>query len=545
MAKDNTARNLSSRPLESIDEVAETPLSAPTNAFSSDASSGMQAPRTPSTSAPHPYSSTLDEPPLFKDEPRRRSSLFFSTKEASTVPWYCSSYPLSDREKAAVTRDEAHSALLTAVCNTNEDLQTDLDYFANSFPDDSLTFDPMAGAIDHKFEEIRFMAQQAVAAHDALMAERDAERLHHENTVGDLEARLRTASEDNDALLRSIKSLMDKQSAHQASTIQMTGAAPVTDVTTSKALVNTQVGGPTFGAERQPGVVADITVPKAYRTQVLANPIKAFEGATDVDTIFRFVQGVEHHTRLIRTFSEAQKVEYAISYLTGSAHRWATDVFLPTAPTGVTFQAFIEALKHQYLPDNAHVHLTTKLDRLELRGSEIDRNNDQYRATLELMNAGRPEDMRESHQFYQTYLRKIKDPNIINSLKQLSLTTVGGLNLATLMRFTARLMTTKLAASGAKTGTPPSTRDSKPNSKTAGNSQRSKKPAFKAGLHVVDVEEEDEEASEVVQAVTTKPPSQRNNYPQRRCFFCNEPSHIQADCELRKDMLERVKQGKV
>ncbi|RPA85729.1 hypothetical protein BJ508DRAFT_322332 [Ascobolus immersus RN42] len=114
-----------------------------------------------------------------KRESARRSSLFFkSGKDDTPTSWYCSSFELPEHEKTRITKDDAHQLLSTFIGESNEDLQHQLDDYAEqcSAFAASTGFDPMAAAIDHKFEEIRFAAAQALAAHDEALAQHVADQ---------------------------------------------------------------------------------------------------------------------------------------------------------------------------------------------------------------------------------------------------------------------------------------------------------------------------------------------------------------------------------
>ncbi|RPA74938.1 hypothetical protein BJ508DRAFT_332597 [Ascobolus immersus RN42] len=197
--------------------------------------------------------------------------------------------------------------------------------------------------------------------------------------------------------------------------------------------------------------------------------------------------------------------------------------------------------------------LSNKLERLELKGADIARINDTYKATLELLGITDLSKVDESNQYYQMYLRKIRDPNIISTLTLSSLSN-GGLTLEDLLKYTARLMVIKATSSNSKPSTPGQSKDSTTSSNRSQNRNNrgpTKKP-HKASIHNIE-EGSEEEADEVVAAVTSKNPAPNTNsrnptnttYNPRRCFFCNDPGHLQSDCDAKKALLAQLKAGKV
>ncbi|RPA85728.1 hypothetical protein BJ508DRAFT_322331 [Ascobolus immersus RN42] len=352
------------------------------------------------------------------------------------------------------------------------------------------------------------------------------------------------AERENARLLHEVKSLLDKNADLRAHTVTMSGSNTGSKPSTSwDAWDPVSLSLPTAGCTSSPlPPVVDITIPKAYKTQVQALPLQAFEGATDVETVYLYLKQLDNRVRLVRTFSDAQRIEYAISYMSGAAHRWATDDWYPKNPRA-TWAQFITAFKARWVPANAALVLSGKLERLELKGTEIDRINDVYRATLELLGFGDLSKIGESDQYYQMYLRKIRDPAIINTISHLSLTT-GGLDLDTLLKYTATLMVRKLASQPAKvTPTPPPGKES-----ARTNPSRPTKKAGRVSVQAIEettAEEEkpNEQLNAVTDARTSKPRSPPFNA--RRCYFCEDPGHIQSECPAKKELMARLKSGKV
>ncbi|RPA74937.1 hypothetical protein BJ508DRAFT_332596 [Ascobolus immersus RN42] len=259
----------------------------------------------PHSPDPNNNASPTDASPGGSHTPRR-SSLFFQPGNGADDPptqWYCSNYELTAYEKNAITKDNSHAELLTIITNSNEELQLSLDAFADNVASsfEPSQGDPMATAIDHKFEMIRYAAQKAVEAFDEQVAVLEAEKTHHDSVVESLQTQLSAAEKENASLLNSVKDLLAKVAELRAQTTTMAGSHPQAGTATTKRPFTS----PPWDITTSPQIV-DITVPKAYRMQVLAAPVTAFEGSTDVETMYTFLKGVDHHIRLIRTFNDTQ-----------------------------------------------------------------------------------------------------------------------------------------------------------------------------------------------------------------------------------------------
>ncbi|RPA83410.1 hypothetical protein BJ508DRAFT_304857 [Ascobolus immersus RN42] len=393
--------------------------------------------------------------------------------------------------------EDPHSLLTTFVGDTNEDLHLQLEDYPNqlSSSSSSLAYDPTAAVINHKFEEIRFAAAQAVAAHDKTLAQQLADQEYHSRTVVDLNTKLSEAEKENTRLFHEVKSLLDRVADLRAHTGTMSGSIPQQPITSDSWdwTAPPNHSAPQRRAPMTPPVV-DITVPKAYKEQIQALPLKSFEGATDVETI-------------------------------GTAHRWATDEWLP------------KCRQRSWM-------LTNKLERMELKGTEIDHINDSYRATLELLCFTNLGAIGEADQYYQTYLRKIRDPSIIATNNHLSLTTEG-LNLDTLMKYTSTLIVRKLVGQPAAKAPAPS-QPSK-DSTNRDKQPRSQKKSTKVHLNAIeDIGNEKTGEEESVNVVTEVKPARRSPpFNARRCYFCEDPGHIEAECAAKKDLMACLKSGKV
>ncbi|RPA85873.1 hypothetical protein BJ508DRAFT_302691 [Ascobolus immersus RN42] len=486
-----------SRPLETITEHSDESSAAP-NAATPQHNNASPQVASPAGFTTDPPSWTTTPDPSFgvKRERNRRSSLYLHPTQGEEAPiqWYCSSYELSSFEKNAVTKEDSHDRLLREVANSNEDLQLSLDAFANQYESSSepLQGDPMAAAIDHKFELIRYTALKAVEAHDEAVAVLDAEQQHHAKVVADMTNKLEMAEKENATLLNSVKDLLAKVAELRAQTTTMAGSNPFPTVEKRPFTLESPY------SSNSPTIV-DITVPKAYRTQIQAAPIKYFEGSTDVETVYTFLKALDHHIRLL---------------------------------------------------PNAFMVLNNKLEKMELRGADIARINDTYRATLDLLGVKDLSTIDESHQYFQMYMRKIKDPHILSTLTLSSLSN-NGLNLEDLLRYTARLMVIKSTTPSAKNPSSSQTRDVAPSTnrnQSKGGRANTKKP-HKASVHNIE-EGSEEESEEAVAAVSSKPAttnraaSGSNNYNPRRCFFCDDTGHMQSDCAAKKALLEQLKAGK-
>src|SRR5688572_24156680 len=102
----------------------------------------------------------------------------------------------------------------------------------------------------------------------------------------------------------------------------------------------------------------------------------------------------------------------------------------------------MSAFKGRWIPENAHVHLVTKLERLHLKQESVDAFNDEYRQILSLLGVEDLTTCKEADQYYHIYFSKIKDPIVLSAIQQHSL-FVKGLNLQQLMEDVSSLWLTK------------------------------------------------------------------------------------------------------
>ncbi|RPA71336.1 hypothetical protein BJ508DRAFT_315715 [Ascobolus immersus RN42] len=365
---------------------------------------------------------------------------------------------------------------------------------ASSISLTDLPYDPIAAAIDHKFEEIRFTGQQAFAAHDGALASQLADQEYHSKVTHALQQKMDATERENARLLHGVQTLLSQVADLRAQTTTISGATTTTINCGSKEAWE--------GSNRALALVTvDITVPRAYKMQIQVLPLQTFEGASDVDTVYLFLKQLDKRIRLLHTFNDIQKIEFAISYTSGTANRWATDEWYMSCRT-ISWLQFVADFKKRRVSANAPV----------------------------------------------MYLRKIKDPTILSTINHVSLTT-GGINLETLLKYTATLIVRKLAGQPVKpspsTATQPSTKEG---NRSTLPSYRASKKGNKVSVNAIDSTISDSESTtEAVQAIAdTKPQKPRSpQYPVRRCFFCDDPTHIQVDCEAKKELMSRLKAGKV
>ncbi|RPA80520.1 hypothetical protein BJ508DRAFT_327238 [Ascobolus immersus RN42] len=271
-----------------------------------------------------------------------------------------------------------------------------------------------------------------------------------------------------------------------------------------------------------------MSIPKALLTPLQANPIEAYNGTPDVDTIFKFIKQLEYHTNLLEDeFTNAELVKYATSYLTDSAADWARAWKKNASITSVdrTFESFITTFKARWIPANAHIHLTNKLNRMEFRGaSQIDQFNHEYRNTLKLLQLD-PTHLLESNQYYQIYMSKIKDSNVLMSVHQYAFGKQLSLDIA--MDYVAQMFAIKIASQPATTSTSSSNRSDRYN-------QRGKKTTEKVNSVTTD-------ANSDINTVSTRT---NRPYGVPRCFACDATDHIIKNCPMKADWDKHRNQSK-
>ncbi|RPA84354.1 hypothetical protein BJ508DRAFT_303830 [Ascobolus immersus RN42] len=463
---------------------------------------------------------------------RRRSSLFKPLNTLSEdddefpEPMYeCVTVPLDPALVTAITPLGAHNGLRTAIKESNEALDEALLTWVYDTNEAEKTNAVNSGtAVNYKFEELRARILASIAEFEEACDDRDTAKAEARK----LKKQLDDSQQENLRLTKSIITMRNRKADTYRDSFDFSGW----DSTT-----------------------VDITVPKQYRTQLQATGLTAYEGGSDVEAIFKYIKTLNHHVRVLRGFSDIQKIEYAISYMAGSVHRWATDTWMKaTREEDKTWDNFITAFKQEWVPVNANLHLTTKLERMDMKAYEINQFNDRYRAILELMDYDELTELKEENQYFKIYYRKIRDPHIIAALTTATLTNADGLNLDTLMKSTARLMAIR----------------PQPEKST---STTSKKPAHLKGKKVhkptvnnVEASDaEDDSDTEEINAVSSSNTQQSSNrggsnnrgrggwnrgggyrggFNTNRtynCHLCNDGEHFWADCPLKKQVLEMVK----
>ncbi|RPA77557.1 hypothetical protein BJ508DRAFT_310028 [Ascobolus immersus RN42] len=324
-----------------------------------------------------------------------------------------------------------HQALLDELCGTNEELHRDLEAFLDTQASEIF----IGTAIDRKFQLLRQLANHAATAYDFLKADADADR----QVMETLKQEVATLKNKLDASERVRGEMIQQMGKREG----LRGTSPPEHLITTRAW-----DAP--GSEEEEGMTfthdpVNITVDKQYRQQLAANEIKIFEGGTDLDVVFKFIKTLDFHIDMLEhTFNDAQKIEYALSYMGGTVRRWAKA--WRASHRILRWTDFLTAFKHRWIPDTAHIYLANKLERMELKRAEVDKFNDDYRTTLQLLDEDDLTKIKESNQYYKTYHGKIRDTDILSALRQYSLQIRGGLNLELLMDYTSKLMLAKPAS---------------------------------------------------------------------------------------------------
>ncbi|RPA72303.1 hypothetical protein BJ508DRAFT_314874 [Ascobolus immersus RN42] len=141
----------------------------------------------------------------------------------------------------------------------------------------------------------------------------------------------------------------------------------------------------------------------------------------------------------------------------------------------------------------------------------IDQFNHDYTTTLRLLQIN-PSDIFESNQYYQTYMRKIKDNNILQAIQQYSFGKA--LSLGDTMDYVSQMFALKLAAQPY----------------APSNSNRSDKR-----------EQREKKGQQQVNNITTETTTDINALSSRlhrptgvpKCFACDALDHIIHDCPLK------------
>ncbi|RPA71051.1 hypothetical protein BJ508DRAFT_336443 [Ascobolus immersus RN42] len=227
-------------------------------------------------------------------------------------------------------------------------------------------------------------------------------------------------------------------------------------------------------------------IPKALRLPLQSNPITTFDGTGDTEVVFKFLRDMDHHIKLlIDDFNDAQRIKYKTGYMAGTALDWAINWRLQ--PGNTTWKQFITAFRAHYVSPNAHIYLTSKLERMEFKATAIDAFNHEYKSTLRLLELD-PLTILESSQYYQIYVRKIKDPQIVMAIQQLSFSTT--LTLSVVMDYAARLLAAKLAAQPSRTAPARTNHPARPPAARTGTPAKNQRRPFQPKINATSGERE-------------------------------------------------------
>ncbi|RPA87954.1 hypothetical protein BJ508DRAFT_320067 [Ascobolus immersus RN42] len=475
-----------------------------------------------STTSASPCTSPLLKPlsPDSKKHVRRESTLQFTTREGP-APWQCETVGLTPDEKAAMDTFDSISELVKTIRESNEELHDDL----LDWEEEQLTLGHddvnLGTAVNRKLDEIRFRIHQVVNYAKALNTINSthaitAKQLRKE--LADMQLNLQESEEERVMLLSDNLDLANKLDAALA------GAS-------TKAVTTTV----------PPHGIVDITVPKQYSNQLKASDLKAFEGTTDLDAIYKFLKALTYHIDILENvFNDAQRIEYTLSFLAGGARRWFKTEWKPRT-TSYTFDSLMAAFRERWIPSNAHVHLVTKLEEMEMKRGSIDAFNDKFRGILELLQIHDLTRCRESDQYYKIYYSKVKDPAVRQSVLLRSLATPGGLNLDTLMDLVSKLMLA--LPTRTKVDTP---QQQTPAFRPKVDVNKGKKSVTVKVNNLEDKHDAHHAEEATINALvtstttTTKPRGGPEMGEPRTCYSCHATDHLLRDCPTRKQFWDRV-----
>ncbi|RPA73144.1 hypothetical protein BJ508DRAFT_334364 [Ascobolus immersus RN42] len=285
-------------------------------------------------------------------------------------------------------------------------------------------------------------------------------------------------------------------------------------------------------------------IPKTLKIPLQTNPVPNYNGNSDPESIFKFTVALEHHIRLLSHFTDLQRINYASSYLQGSASQWAEE-WKVTRPVG-SWQRWLREFKEEWLPPTASYYLGNKLDTMVLKnGSQIDQFNYEFSTTLALLGYKDMSSITEGHPYFKTYLSKINNPATQQAIQQQAYQH--GLDrkpysLYHVMRYASRLFAAKMlhqSPAAPKPAAGPASRSTKPKDRSIKrNRTKSKRPHRATARAIEDGSfssgSEDSETEEV-QAV-----QQRTNPTPYvwRCHLCMATNHLMRDCVLKPKLDE-------
>ncbi|RPA70807.1 hypothetical protein BJ508DRAFT_316189 [Ascobolus immersus RN42] len=455
--------------------------------------------------------------------PRRTSFFGFedvptdTTAAETEAGWRCATYEFSPEEESALPTAAYHRELAEFLGESNEDFELFLQQWLADKPE-GIT---IGNALNYTFEYMRYLSTHCSSAYNYLLNETAGDRVEIDRLralVADSEERLRASEQERGEMIRALKDLppLDRKKT----TVKPEYDTTTVTVTPGERRVVTPITG-----------FINIEVPKQYRPQLVAAGLSVFEGGTDPDTVFTFIKALEYAIDMLSSvFIDAQCIEFASTYMVGSVRRWARQWKLSTDPNCQTWDRFLADFKHRWVPANAHVHLTSKLESMELKRHLVDQFNDEYRETLRMLDIHDLRKLRASDQYYKLYLGKIRDPTIRAAIQHHALIT-GGLNLEILMDYTSQLMLTAAAAAPVKSTTTITT------DKVTRDNKHKKQAGTKAEPITINAIEDTKETS------TKNRRWDRGTRPARRtfaCFACGSAEHGLDECEDKAAFYEVV-----
>ncbi|RPA73116.1 hypothetical protein BJ508DRAFT_314108 [Ascobolus immersus RN42] len=371
------------------------------------------------------------------------------------------------------THNDAFRLLFEALGEDNTALDEILWSYVESIGEGENDGPDIIEAINRQFEIIRIHARYALSAYE------ESKRFAAEKTkrVRQLESdkaiTLAAHESETDSLHRELENLQKKCTSLEEAALKTT--------TESEDKLPDWLRTAPLDHSTHSTKAGTFEIPKALRLPLQANPITAFDGTGDTETVFKFIKSLDHHSKLlIDDFNDAQRIKYATGYLAGTALDWALQ--WRRDPTHTTWSSFMKDFRSAYVSQNAHIYLTNKLEKMELKASAIDTFNHEFKTTLQLLNLD-PRTVLESSQYFQIYTRKIKDPHIVMAIQQLSFAQP--LYLEMVMTYAARLMAAKLASQPARTYVNQRTTPAK------GPPKPPRRP-FQSKAHYIDIDDDEE-----------------------------------------------------
>ncbi|RPA71952.1 hypothetical protein BJ508DRAFT_335522 [Ascobolus immersus RN42] len=319
------------------------------------------------------------------------------------APGYvCRPYPLALKGRAPTNPREIFEQLGNMIGDTNNDLNGAINKFYNQ--QRSANADITLGeCVDRQFELLRHWIDLAAKAYEEQEEETEKHRRTLRNTrlneakatsaLQEAQNTITTLEKENQALYTSVQ--------QSANLIQQLKNTPTKNTSTTTNNSSPLGDSPNTGR-------IDITIPKALRVPLAAHPIPIFNGGGDIELTFEFIRAIEHHARLLDDdFNDAQKIKYVTTYLQGSVLQWAMEDWkhlIATAGIDPSWLNFLNAFRSTWVSENSHVYLTNKLEKMELKGNQIDQFNHNYTTTLHLLNRINLSAIPESDQYYQIYV---------------------------------------------------------------------------------------------------------------------------------------------